>query len=206
MPLFINNKEVTDKDDKNKILQFIERSSMFRKASWLDKVPRFKEALFRIGIALKLIRRYQWFEFTVYEGEPGSRVLKRIRRLNAVVDAGTQQLGNLMIAANTNTLNNVNIGTSNAATTNGMTDLTSPAAGSGRQASTSRTISGAAPFIITISAFIGAGVYTRPVTVQEIAVFFDPNVGGAMFARSVISSTVLGVGNTATLAYGILLG
>lgn len=206
MPLFINNKEVVDDDSKGTILKIVEKASMFRKASWLDKVPRFKEVLFRVGIALRLIRRYQWFEFTVYEGEPGSKVLKRVKRFNAVVNAGTQQLGNLMIAANTNTLANLNIGTSNAATVNTMTDLVAPAAGAGRQAQTNRSISGAAPFIITISAFIGAGVYTRPVTVQEIGVFFDPNTGGAMFARSVISSTILGVGNTATLSYGILLG
>ena len=87
----------------------------------------------------------------------------------------------------------------------GDTELQTVALGATRQVVTSRSRSNQT---LTFTLNISSSLYTRPITISELAVYFIGSSGtnGAMFARGLLSTTVtLATNDTASVTYGVLL-
>ena len=125
---------------------------------------------------------------------------------NIITNAGINQLGDLMIASGTAyTINYINVGTGTNTPAVGDTELQTVALGATRQVVTSRSRSNQT---LTFTLNISSSLYTRPITISELAVYFIGSSGtnGAMFARGLLSTTVtLATNDTASVTYGVLL-
>jgi hypothetical protein len=170
----------------------------------LDRLPTAqRNSIYRALIGLALLKRYGHVVLTVYD-KFGH--LKRVGEgYNLIMDAGKGELGDLMIGVMTNTINNMNVGTSDASPNDpSLTDLVSAATPVARLAIPSggrfRT-----NFLLTFSVLIASNTYTRPFTAKEIAVYFDPNANGKIFARAVITPVTVNSGDTARMDYEIQL-
>lgn len=175
------------------------------KICFVDKLPitvRQRNYAYKRLIQLGVIKRYGHATLKVYD-KYGR--LKRIGEgYNSVVDAGKGELADLMIGAVINTLNAINVGTDGSATTQSMTDLVAAATPVARQAipSGGRFRSN---LLITCSVLIPTSAYTRPVTVREIGLYFDPLATGKMFARAPITAVTLNTGDSGRTDYEIQL-
>jgi hypothetical protein len=108
-----------------------------------------------------------------------------------------------MIGVVANTLNAMNVGTSDATPNDStLTDLVSPATPVERLAIPSggrfRT-----NFLLTCSVLIPSTKYTRPFTAKEIGLYFDPTATGKIFARAIITAVTLNAGDSGRLDYEI---
>ena len=125
---------------------------------------------------------------------------------NIMTNVGINQLGDLMIAVGTAyTVKYINVGTGTNAPAVGDTELQTVAQGATRQVVTSRTRSNQT---LTFTLNISSSLYTRPITISELAIYFDGSSGtnGALFARGLLSTTVtLATSDTASVTYGVLL-
>ena len=125
---------------------------------------------------------------------------------NIMTNAGINQLGDLMIASGTvYTINYINVGTGTNTPAVGDTELQTVALGATRQVVTSRSRSNQT---LTFTLNISSSLYTRPITISELAIYFIGSSGtnGAMFARGLLSTTVtLATSDTASVTYGVLL-
>lgn len=170
----------------------------------LDRLPiSLRNNIVEILIKLKIIKKYGKATLVIFD-ENGKEV-GRGKGFNTIVDAGLKELGDLLLAVKTNTMNNLNIGTSNDVTNPTLkTDLVAPAAPTERLA----ILSGGrfrSNKLLTFTHLIPSTKYTRPVTIQEMAIYFDPNTTGTMFARAVISPVTLQTGYSARFDYEISL-
>jgi len=174
-----------------------------KKLFFVDALPiRWRNLAYKIVIRLGIIRRYGHAVLTVYHKD-GS--ISRGEGYNTIMDAGKGELGDLMIGVVTNTINNMNIGTSDATPNDStLTDLVSPATPVARLA-----IPAGGRFrtnlLLTFSVLIPSTQYTRPVTIKEMAIYFDPNATGKIFARATITAVTLAVGDSAREDYEIQL-
>jgi hypothetical protein len=153
-------------------------------------------------IKLGIIKRYG--HAIVYVHDTDGKVKGIGEGYNMVVDAGKGELGDLMIGIVTNTLNVMNVGTSNQAASASDADLISPASPVERLAIASggrfRT-----NLLLTCSVLIPSTKYTRPVTIREIGLYFSPTPNGKLFARAIITAVTLNSGDSARADYEIQL-
>lgn len=178
------------------------------------KLPKEHKLLYRIPIkqrnfiiktliSLGIIKRYGHAILTVYDKHGNLKA--KGEGYNVIVDSGKGGLGDLMLGVTTNTLNNINIGTSDADPNDTTkTDLVSPATPVERRA----IVSGGrfrTNLLLTFSVLIPTSSYTRPVTAKEMGVYFDPNTTGKMFARAVITPVTLNAGDSGRADYEIQL-
>lgn len=169
----------------------------------IDKLPvKLRNIAYRILIKLGIIRKYGHAVLTVYD--KNGNIKCRGEGFNLIVDIGKGELGDLMIGETNNRINNMNIGTDGTDTSADMEDLVAPAEPEERLAIASggrfRT-----NLILTFSVLIGSEKYNRPVTIREMAIYFDPLATGKMFARAVIDDVTLGEGDAARADYEVAL-
>ncbi len=174
-----------------------------QKSFFADALPAsLRNLYYRTLIALGIVRRYGHARITVYD--KNGRQKARGEGYNLIVDAGKGELADLMLGIVTNTINNMNIGTSSQAASASDTDLISPATPVQRLAIPSggrfRT-----NLLLTFSALASSTIYTRPVTIREIGLFFDPAATGKLFARAVITAVTLTSGDSGRVDYEIQL-
>lgn len=171
---------------------------------FIDNLPiRWRNLAYKILIKLGIIKRYGHAVITVFDKD--GRVKAIGEGYNTIMDAGKGELADLMIGIVTNTLNAMNIGTSDATPNDStLTDLVSPATPVSRLAIASggrfRT-----NFLLTCSVLVPSTTYTRPVTIKEMAVYFDPTQTGKIFARATVTAVTLNSGDSARVDYEIQL-
>ena len=170
----------------------------------IDRLPkRGRVFAYKLLIKLGIIKQYGHFKIIVTD-KYGKKT--KSEGYNIITNAGINQLGDVMIGVGTvRTVNYLNVGTGTTTPAVGATELATPASGTTRPTVTSRSRSNQT---LTFSLNISSGMYTRPVTLSEIAVYYDGAGGsdGALFARGLLGSTVtLAAGATATVTYGVLL-
>jgi hypothetical protein len=158
--------------------------------------------IYMILIRIGIIRRYGRASVYVYDKDGQVKAIGE--GYNMVVDAGKGELGDLMIGVVTNTLNVMNVGTSNQAASANDIDLISPASPVERLA-----ITPGARFrtnlLLTCSLLIPSTKYTRPVTIREVGLYFSPTTNGKLFARAIITAVTLYSGDSARVDYEIQL-
>lgn len=174
------------------------------RVSLIDRVPtiRLRNKVYKILIKLGIIKRYGHAILTVYHKD-GS--ISKGEGYNIIMDTGKGELADLMLGVVANTLNAMNVGTSDATPNDStLTDLVSPAAPASRLAIPSggrfRT-----NLLITLSVLIASGQYTRPFTAKEMAVYFDPTQTGKIFARATITAVTLIAGDSGRMDYEVQL-
>jgi len=152
----------------------------------------------------KVLPNHGRFNIKVYDKEGNLKQEQSTE--NIITNAGINQLGDVMIAVGTvYTVRYINVGTGTNTPAVGDTELQTVALGATRQVVTSRARSNQT---LTFTLNISSGLYTRPVTISELAVYFDGSSGtnGAIFARGLLSTTVtLATNDTASVTYGVLL-
>lgn len=145
------------------------------------------------------------FRIRVYN-KLGRLKAKRICK-NLVVSDGKGELGDLMLNKTSNRLKNINLGSSSQAPTVSDTDLITPLTPSTRLAADDPGGLVRLNNVITVSVFVLTTQWTRPATVNEIGVFFDPQLTGKLFARALVSPSVtLASGDTARVDYDVTIG
>lgn len=171
---------------------------------FIDSLPiSWKNLTYKILIKFGVIKHYGHAVIRVYDKD--GKCKAKGEGYNVIMDAGKGELGDLMLAAGTNTINVINVGTSSATPNDTtLTDLVAPATPVARQ-----QIQTGGRFrtnlLLTFSVLVASGTYTRPVTIQEMAVYFDPLATGKIFARAVITAVILAVGDSARVDYEIQL-
>jgi len=174
------------------------------KLFFVDSLPiKWRNLAYKILIKLGMIKRYGHAVLRVY-GSDG-RLKAKGEGYNTIMNAGKGELADLMIGVVTNTLNAMNVGTSDASPNDStLTDLVSPATPVARL-----SISAGGRFrtnlLITCSVLIPSGQYTRPFTAKEMAVYFDPTANGKIFARAVVTAVTLAVGDSGRVDYEVQL-
>jgi hypothetical protein len=175
------------------------------KSHWYGILPRrIQRLIVDVGIKLGFIHRYGKLEVVVNHSD-GSK--SKSYGYNILTDAGLKHLGDILTSAETT---NIDIGfmeTGNGTTTPlvGDTALASALVPAARIAASAQTRGTSSPFEISIQAFIGSSTYTRPQTINELGIFFTPDVTGTLFARGVLSTgVVLAASDTATLTYAMI--
>lgn len=152
----------------------------------------------------KVLPNHGRFNIKVYDKEGNLKQEQSTE--NIITNAGINQLGDVMIAVGTvYTVRYINVGTGTNTPAVGDTELQTVALGATRQVVTSRTRSNQT---LTFTLNISSGLYTRPITISELAVYFEGSSGtnGAIFARGLLSTTVtLATNDTASVTYGVLL-
>lgn len=152
----------------------------------------------------KVLPNHGHFNIKVYDKDGNLKQEQSTE--NIMTNVGINQLGDLMIAVGTAyTVKYINVGTGTNAPAVGDTELQTVAQGATRQVVTSRTRSNQT---LTFTLNISSSLYTRPITISELAIYFDGSSGtnGALFARGLLSTTVtLATSDTASVTYGVLL-
>lgn len=117
---------------------------------------------------------------------------------NLVVNAGLDQIGNLILGINTSSFTHCGVGSDGTAAAAGQTALTTQIGS--RVSVTSRYLvsTGAAHFDTFFDSSTGAGTWL------EVGLF-TASSGGTMLARKVISSFVKSTSNTAVVAYTVTI-
>ena len=126
---------------------------------------------------------------------------------NIITDVGIKHLGDILNNSNTTQTDFAFMEPGSGTTTPviGDTDTETPLTPADRKAVTAVTRSTSSPFEVVAELFLGTGDYTRPQTVNELCVFFEPDETGDLFARGVLASgVVLNTGDTVTLSYSII--
>ncbi len=123
---------------------------------------------------------------------------------NTLVIEGRAILGDLLIGVANNTISAMNVGSSAQLPSENDTDLIQPATpieripiGIGGKIRSNLTLS--------FSVLIPSNKYTRPLTIREVGVYFDPINNGKMFARAVIPDIILNNNESARIDYEIQL-
>lgn len=167
----------------------------------LNQLPLHeKNKLYKKYIEQGKIRQYGHAMLTVFDDNGQEKGFGE--GYNLVVDAGKGELADLMLGVVTNTINNMNVGTSSQVAAAVDTDLIAPAAPTARLAipTGGRFRSN---LLLTFSVLISSSQYTRPFTAREMGIFFDPAATGKLFARAVITAVTLAVGDTGRMDYEI---
>ena len=170
----------------------------------IDRLPkRGRVFAYKLLIKLGIIKQYGHFEVIVTDKD-GKKT--KAEGYNILTNVGINQLGDVMIGVGTvRTINYLNVGTGTTTPAVGDTELAAPAAGTTIPTVTTRARSNQT---LTFSLNISSSMYTRPVTLAEIAVYYTGAGGadGVLFARGLLGSTViLAASATATVTYGVLL-
>ena len=151
----------------------------------------------------KVLPHHGYFTIKVFDENGKEKFSERTE--NIMTNVGINQLGDLMIQVNTYTVKYINVGSGTNTPAVGDTELQTVALGATRQVVTSRTRSNQT---VTFTLNISSSLYTRPITITELAVYFDGSGGtnGAIFARGLLSTAVtIATNDTASVTYGVLL-
>ncbi len=123
---------------------------------------------------------------------------------NTLVIEGRAILGDLLIGIVNNTISSMNVGSSSQSPSENDTDLLQPATPLER-IPISRGGKIRSNLTLSFSALIPTNKYTRPLTIREVGVYFDPLNNGKMFARAVIPDIILNHNESARIDYEIQL-
>ncbi len=174
--------------------------------SILKKIPRrFRYKTIKQLIKFNIIKRYGKFLVKVYD--KNGKLRDYTFGYNLVPDVGIQHLGDILVGVeSTNiTLDFIEAGSGTTTPVIGDTDTETPLTPADRLAATAQTRSGSTPYEITIQTFINSTKYNRPASINEMCVFFGPDVSGDLFARGLLDSTItLNASETATIAYSLV--
>ena len=175
------------------------------KSHWYGRLPRRVQTfIVAAGIKLGFIHRYGKIEVIV--NHPDGSYTKRTG-YNILTNLGLKHMEDILVGVEATNIEIGYIEPGSGTTTPviGDTDTETPLTTADRQPVASQTRSTTSPFEVLIEGFISSTTYTRPQTINELAIFFTPDETGDLFARGVLSSgIVLGAGDTATLTYGFV--
>jgi len=175
------------------------------KSHWYGKLPRRVQTfIVSAGIKLGLIHRYGKLQVIITH--PDGSKSKQIG-YNILTDVGLKHMGDILVGAEVTNLDIGFIEPGSGTTTPviGDTDTETPLTTADRIPATSQTRSSSSPFHITIDGFISSTKYTRPQTINELAIFFTPDVTGDLFARGVLAAgIVLNSGDAALISYAFI--
>lgn len=176
------------------------------KSHWYSFLPRkLQTILIGTGIKLGLIHRYGKLEVTVHHPDGTTSTS---HGYNILTNVGLIHMSDILVGTETTNLDLAYMEPGS----DGVTpvaiadlDLNNPLTPTNRLPVTSQTRSATTPYEIVIQAFVGSTEYTRPQTINELAVFFGPDETGDIFCHGLLSAGVtLNVSDTATLTYGIV--
>lgn len=175
------------------------------KSHWYGKLPRlWQRTIVDIGIKLGFIHRYGKLQVVVTHPD-GSK--STTYGYNILTDVGLKHLGDILTGAEATNLDIgfIEPGSGTTAPTISDTDTETPLTTADRLAVTLQSRGTVSPFEITIEGFVNSTKYTRPQTINELAIFFTPDETGDLFARGVLGTGItLNAGDTATLTYAFI--
>ena len=141
---------------------------------------------------------------TIVQKNSKGEVVAKSEFWNIIVNVGVTQVRNILAGTSSNLPKNIEFGTGTTTPAAADTDLTTPLSVNDRLVGTVTT---PGSYEIRVEAFI-TSTYgpTRPYTINEFGLFFDPEETGTLFAHALVSPghTMTGT-NTAEATYGILL-
>jgi hypothetical protein len=176
------------------------------KGHWYRFLPRrLQTIIVSTGIKLGLIKKYGKIQVVVHDPKTGKD--KKSIGYNLMTNAGIKHLGDILVGTETTNLDIAFIEPGSGTTPPDIQnlDIESGLTPVDRLPVGSQTRSSTAPFEVTVDAFINSSKYTRPQTINELAIYFGPDESGDLFARSVLGTGItLNAGNTATLTYSFI--
>jgi len=175
------------------------------KSHWYGFLPRrLQYYLISIAIKLGFIHRYGKLEVIVTS--PDGKV-KKSQGYNILTDVGLKHLGDILVGTEvTNlTLGFIEPGSGTTTPVVGDTDTETALTPADRLAATVLSRGGSSPFEVVVESFITSTKYTRPQTINELAIFFGPDESGDIFARGLLAVGVtLNANDTASILYGFI--
>ena len=199
----------TDKYTYPKPFSFSDKFHLPKEHKWLNKLPlklRYKviKFLYQIGIIKKI--GYG----KIVQRDPAGNIVAVSEFYNIIVDVGVTQVRNILAGTSTNLPKNIEFGTGTSTPLATDTDVQTPLdtlGGGGDKTRLVGTVSTPGSYEIRVEAFLSSTYGpTRPYTINNFGLFFDPEESGTMFAHALVSpGHVMSSTNTADATYGILL-
>jgi len=195
-----------------KKFKFIDKISMFSGThKFLDRLPiQWRNKCIKFLFKLGLIHSVGYVKFTEFiDGNP-KKIGQVVESFNIIPDVAVTHVRDILTGSSTNLPQNMEFGLGTNAPVVGDTDLQTPldtAGGGGDKTRIVATVTAPASFEIRLDGFISTTYGpTRPYTINEFAVWFDPEETGDMLARALVNPGFAVTGsNTAQATYGILL-
>ncbi len=186
------------------IIKITERNPLSSGNHWYRFLPRrLQYYVAHIGVKLGLVHSYNRLGVTVNHPDG---TFTRVSGYNIIVDEGIKRLGDILADVETTdiALNFIEPGSGVTTPAIGNTDTETPLTAATRNA-TVLTRSATTPFEVVASYFIPSTQYTRPQNINQLAVFFEDDPSGVMFALGLLSTTItLNANDTATISYGVV--
>ena len=175
------------------------------KSHWYGGLPRqVQKLIIGAGIKLGIIHRYGKLEVIVNHAD-GSQ--NKTVGYNLLTNNGLTHLGDILIGveATNFVLGFIEAGSGTTIPSVFDAAVNAPLSPAARIAASVKSRGAASPFEIIIEGFIGATDYTRPQTINELGIYFTPDVTGDLFARGILATgIVLAASDTATISYAMI--
>ena len=172
---------------------------------WYGFLPRrWQSKLVEIGIKLGIVRRFGYMQIIVDHPDGTFDV---VHGYNILPDTAIKHLGDILANVNTTETDLAFMEPGSGTTTPAITDTDTetPLTPADRLAVTQVTRGTATPFEVVAETFISSTKYTRPQTINELVVFFEPDETGDIFARGVLGTgIILNANDTATINYSFV--
>lgn len=199
----------TDDYHYPKKFAFVDKFHLPEEHKWLNKLPlkwryRAIKCMFKLGL-LKTVGYGK-----IVQKNPEGKIVKTSEFWNIITNVGTTHVRDILAGDSTDLLGNLEFGTGTNTPAAADTDLQTPLdtlGGGGDKTRLVATITKPGSYEIRAEAMLSSTYGpTRPYTINEFGLFFDPEESGVMFARALVSPghTMTG-SNTADATYGILL-
>ena len=192
------------KPKKFKIVDKI-RSFMPHTHKFLDHLPEpYRSRAILFGYRLGLIKTIGYVEIEEFLEDGVTPTGLKVRTVNIVPDVGVTQIRDILAGTSADLPKNMEFGTATTPPTAASTDLGAPLSINDRLVATVTT---PGSFELRLEAFIGSTYGpARPYTINEFAIFADPEESGPMIAFALVNPGVEVTGvNTYKATYGLLL-
>lgn len=199
----------TDDYHYPKKFRFIDTFHLPKEHKWLNKLPlkwRYRAIKFMWKIGLLQSVGYG----TIIQRNPQGKIVAKSEMWNIITNVGTTQVRDILSGGSANLLGNLEFGTGTTTPAAADTDVETPLdtlGGGGDKTRLVGVVTTPGSFEVRIAALLSTTYGpTRPYTINNFGVFFDPEETGVLFAHALVSPGHAMTGtNTADATYGILL-
>lgn len=197
----------TDKLTEPKRFKVIDkiRSFMPHTHRFLDRFPEpWRSRLILFGYRLGLVQTIGYIKFEEFLKDGKTPTGKKWINCNIIPDVAVTQIRDILAGTSTNLPKNMEFGTGTTPPVAADTDLTTPLTNNDRLVC---TVTSPGSFELRLEAFINSTYGpTRPYTIEEMAIFVDPEESGIIIAHALVNPPVTVTGtNTFKTTYGLLL-
>ncbi len=199
----------TDNYHYPKKFRFIDKFHLPTEHKWLNKLPlKWRYRAIKFMWKLGLLQSVGYGK--IVQRNPQGEVVLVSEMWNIITDVGVTQVRDILSGGSSNLLGNLDFGLGSTTPAAADTDVETPLdgeSGGGDKTRLVGTVTTPGSFEVLVEALL-SGTYgpTRPYTINNFGVFFDPEETGVMFAHALVSpGHAMTSTNTADASYGILL-